>query len=172
MTQPAPPRDHLLDPVARTGARAGARTGARATTRPRVGARDGALRAALMLVLVAAAFGCDGAPQGISHAALFEVWVSSPHTADQAFHLAFNDLVEAFDPAPHIQYFQDPARGGTTLVLVADWPLAAGETMVGAARLQARDPTTLPTAHIVEVARSDYRLRDTLAGYGVRLAPR
>lgn len=125
--------------------------------------------AGVLLCLVALA--CDGGPHGVGDAALFEVWVSSPHAADQAVLVTFDDPLEVFDPAPDVRYFRDRARGASTVLLVADWPLPAGETRLGDARLRTRSRTSLPTARVMEVARSDYQLRDSVAAYHVRLVP-
>jgi hypothetical protein len=128
-------------------------------------------RAAGAALLCAVALGCEGGPQAVSDHRLVEVWISSPHQADQAILVTFQDPVEAFEVAPDFRHFQDPDRGAATALLVADWPLPAGETLVGRARLRTRSRTTLPTARVTEVARSDYQLRESLDGYRVRLVP-
>lgn len=122
-------------------------------------------------LVCAVALGCDGGPHGLDDAQLLEVWVFSPHASDQALLVKFDDPVEAFDPTPAVRHFQDAAGSATTILLVADWPLPAGESRVGTARLRTRSRTTLPTARVVEAARSDFQLRETVADYGVRLVP-
>jgi hypothetical protein len=125
--------------------------------------------ASALLCLVALA--CDGGPHGVNDAVHYEVWFSSPHAADQAVVVTFDDQLEVFEPAPDVRYFRDPGTGSSTLLLIADWPLPAGETLLGDARLRTRSRTSLPTARVMEVARSDYQLRNSVAAYRVRLVP-
>jgi hypothetical protein len=120
---------------------------------------------------LAAGSACDGAPHGLVPTLLVEVWVSSPHAADQAVIGTFNDPLERFDPAPQIRHFHDPTRGATAVALIADWPMPAGETLVGVARLRPRSHTTLPTGRVTGAARSDFHLRESVDGYFVRLVP-
>jgi hypothetical protein len=128
-------------------------------------------RACIGALLCAALVGCDIGPQGVSDSQLLEVWISSPHESDQAILVAFQDPVESFETAPDFRHFKDADRGASAVLLVADWPLPAGETRVGSARLRVRSRTSLPTARVIEAARSDFQLRDGAAGYGVRLVP-
>jgi hypothetical protein len=129
-----------------------------------------ALAACALALAVVAGAGCDPGA-GVSSTLLVEVWVSSPHAADQALRIAFDDPVEAFEPTADIRHFQDATHSARALLVVADWPLAAGERLVGEASLRPRTRAVLPGARIIEAARSDYRMRESVDGYRVRLVP-
>jgi hypothetical protein len=143
----------------------------RASTRTASSPWASTARACAAALLCIAATGCDVGPQGIADTWLLEVWISSPHRADQAILVTFHDPVERFDPAPGVRHFLDASHGASTILVVADWPLPAGETLVGSARLRARSRASLPTARVSEVARSDFQLRESVADYRVRLVP-
>lgn len=128
-------------------------------------------RACAVAAACAVALGCDGGPQAVNDPQLVEVWISSPHPSDQAILVTFQDPLEAFETAPDFRQFRDAAHGASTVLVLAQWPLPAGETLVGRARLRTRSPASLPTAQVIEVARSDYQLRESVAGYLVRLVP-
>jgi hypothetical protein len=126
-------------------------------------------RAVAVLALWAAVLACDGSP-GLNDTRLVELWVSSPETGDQAMRIAFHDPVEGFDPEPGFQHFLDADLAARAILVVADWPLPAGEQLLGVARLRTRSGA-LPIAEVTEVAKSDFGLRDVLDGYRVRLVP-
>jgi hypothetical protein len=126
---------------------------------------------AALLVTIGAGLGCDGGPYGPGDTWLVEVWVRTPNAADQAILVTFQDRVHTFRAEAGFQHFQDADDGASSVLVVADWPLPAGETMVGTARLWTRSRATLPTARVVEAARSDFQMRESVADYRIRLVP-
>jgi hypothetical protein len=117
-----------------------------------------------LVLLAAAVAGCDRGPQGPQELETRGIWVTTPNEGDQAVVVAFQVPVDSFVPAPGFTHFQhrDPTRN--LLLLVAESPLVPGEAWVGTASLQGGGAIT---ARVVEVARSDYRTRESLDGYRV-----
>lgn len=132
--------------------------------------RRGVLAAGVRALACAAIIGCDMDPQAPASPALVDVWVSSPEPYDQAFRITFDRPVEGFAAAPGFRDFQDAGERSTTVLVVASAPMPAGESRVGSVRVRdLRDAASLD-ARVVEAARSDHALRETTAGYRVRLA--
>jgi hypothetical protein len=97
------------------------------------------------------------------------VWLVTPEAYDQAVLIAFDSPAPRFSPAPGFRAFPDPSASGTVLV-VADLPLQPGETLIGTLDGPAGGAGGPSGATVLEVARSDFTLRQSLAGYRVRLA--
>jgi hypothetical protein len=101
-----------------------------------------------------------------------DVLVTTPNAQDQALLLAFGSDVENFAPAAGIEVFHNASAGSTTLLIIASAPLSAGEVRVGSFPVPDTSRIARMVATVGEVARADYQLRESLAGYSVRLQKR
>jgi hypothetical protein len=129
--------------------------------------------AALACALLA---GCgDGtAPEGPPPVVpgIVDVLVTTPNAQDQALLLSFGSVVENFAPAAGMDVFHNVSSGSTALLVVAAAPLAAGEVRVGSFTVPDTSRIAGIVATVGEVAREDFQLRESLAGYRVRLQKR
>jgi hypothetical protein len=132
--------------------------------------RRGVLTAGLRALACAALVGCDMDPQAPAAPALVDVWVSSPEPYDQAFRITFDRPVEGFSAAPGFRDFQDAGERPSTVLVVAAEPMPAGESRVGSVRVRDLRDAASMDARVVDAARSDHALRETTAGYRVRLS--
>jgi hypothetical protein len=103
---------------------------------------------------------------------LVDVLVTMPNAQDQALLLSVGSAVENFAPAAGMDVFRNVSAGSTALLLVAAAPLAAGEVRVGSFSVPDTSRIASMAATVDEVARADYQLRESLAGYSVRLQKR
>jgi hypothetical protein len=110
--------------------------------------------------------GCD-APQDPAPGAEVDVWVSAPHSGDQALILEFDSPVEWFRPAPGFRAFASPGRAPVSFILVADEPLPGGGVRVGT--VAGAGEGSPSGARIVSAARGDRVPRDAVDGYAVTL---
>jgi hypothetical protein len=118
----------------------------------------------------AALIGCDTDPHGPGSPGQVDVWISSPHAHDQALLITFDTPVEGFVPAEGFRHFPVAGASSPTILVVATSPMPAGETRIGSFQARhLRDAAGLG-ATVIEAARSDHTLRDTMGGYRVRLA--
>jgi hypothetical protein len=101
-----------------------------------------------------------------------DVLVTMPNPHDQALLLSFGSAVENFAPAAGMDVFYNISAGSTALLVVAAAPLAAGEIRVGSFTVPDTSRIASMVATVGEVARADYQLRESLAGYRVRLQKR
>jgi ABC-type amino acid transport substrate-binding protein len=136
--------------------------------------RSALMAAAALACGVLAACGDASAPQGPPPVVpgVVDVLVTTPNAQDQALLLSFGSAVENFAPAADMDVFHNVSAGSTALLVVAAAPLAAGEVRVGSFPVPDTSRIAGMTATVGEVARADYQLRESLAGYSVRLQKR
>lgn len=115
-----------------------------------------------------AGLGCERDTQSPVQPGATNVWLSTPNSYDQAVLISFDTFVGEFSPAPGFRAFPGPAGSGRVL-LVADTPFQPGEELVGTIGASGVDALDAPGAAILEVARSDFTIRESVTGYVVRL---
>jgi hypothetical protein len=118
----------------------------------------------------AALMGCDASPHGPGAPGQVDVWVSSPLAHDQALLITFDTPVEGFVPADGLRHFPDAGASSRAILIVATAPMPAGETRIGSFQVRDLRDAAGVGASVLEAARSDHTLRDTMGGYRVRLA--
>jgi hypothetical protein len=136
--------------------------------------RTALMAAAALACALLAACGDGTAPEGPPPVVpgIVDVLVTTPNAQDQALLLSFSSAVENFAPAAGMDLFHNVAEGSTALLVVAAAPLAAGEVRVGSFPVPDTSRIASIVATVGEVARADYQLRESLAGYSVRLQKR
>jgi hypothetical protein len=131
------------------------------------------LRLLAVLLLAPFAGACDLSPNAApALPELVDVRVSTPYGYDQALLIAFSRPVHELEAAPGIRLFGTAGAGTSTVLVVADAPLHAGEHRIGTFRARDADEAARVTAAVLDAARSDYEPRDDLSGYAVRLVVR
>jgi ABC-type amino acid transport substrate-binding protein len=135
--------------------------------------RTALLASAALACAVLAACG-DGATQGPPPIVpgVVDVIVTTPNAQDQALLLAFGSAVESFAPATGMELIHNVSAGSTALLVISSAPLPAGEVRIGSFPVPDTSRVAGMTATVGEVAGADYQLRESLAGYSVRLQKR